>query len=67
VQTWSELVLAMTLHQNGRPADARAQLEQALAPGGGKYRTLKEHGGLWDHWMITQMLRREAEGLIGKR
>jgi tetratricopeptide (TPR) repeat protein len=64
VQANAHFLLAMAQHRLGRAAAARATLARALEISSRQVPTLARSGGYWHDWLITDLLRGEAEALV---
>jgi WD40 repeat protein/serine/threonine protein kinase/tetratricopeptide (TPR) repeat protein len=65
VQASGRILLAMTQHRRGQTEAARATLAQAQRITATQVPTLDKSGGDWHDWLINDLLRREAEALLG--
>jgi WD40 repeat protein len=61
----AHFLLAMTQQRRGQGEAARATLAQAREITRGQLPTLEKSGWFWHDWLINDLLRREAETLLG--
>jgi serine/threonine protein kinase/WD40 repeat protein len=65
VQASARFVLAMTQQRQGQGEAVQATLARAREITQGQVPTLEKSGGAWHDWLINDLLRREAETLLG--